>query len=103
MSKRQEQWMEVGKAFETELPRRTERQQDLACSGLCHAWRQSDERRNYGSIPRNYCFNPLRVFGPTYEHWVPIYLRENRLIRATFAYLMAAMTDAERDAIMEGL
>lgn len=35
--------------------------------------------------------------------WLPCKLRHSDLLRATFAYLMAAMTDSERDAIVEEL
>ena len=37
-----------------------------------------------------------------FPFWIE-YSPPNDFIRATFAYLMAAMTDAERDAIVEGL
>ncbi len=94
MSKRQEQWMEVGMAFE----------EGVAEYGLCHALGMVDGF-SVGRVAR------LRgAHGGQYvSYWLPPrhynngWVRENDFIRATFAYLMAAMTDAERDAIVEGL
>ena len=93
MTKRQEQWMEVGKAFE----------EGVAEYGLCNALGMVDGfsvgrvgrlRGAHGGRYVSYWFPPRNFKG-----WV----RENDFIRATFAYFMAAMTDAERDEIVEGL
>ncbi len=89
MTKRQRQWMEVGMAFE----------EGVARYGLCHALGASKDRVAKLRIAHGGEYSVYWVPPRTYMWWV----RENDFIRATFAYLMAAMTDRERDAIVEGL
>ena len=92
MTKRQEQWMEVGMAFE-EDPR--------SCDGLCHQLHGATGSYRYFGIIRRLLPNDERRFKGS-EYWLN-FETTDQLIRATFAYLMAAMTDSERDAIVEGL
>ena len=98
MSLRQEQWMEVGKAFDCHDENRTPFQDSVTNGGLCWAWNMIArlDFMDQGVYTR------LRVVHPRFGFWLPAG-RSSDLIRATFAYLMAAMTDAERDSIVEGL
>ena len=95
MSLRQEQWMEVGRAFEQIKFGRTARQGAIAnWVGLCHA---IGDVVGHGEH-----YSHLRYLLGRDGFWLDK-TRPNDLLRASFAYLMAAMTDAERDQIVEGL
>ena len=104
MSKRQEQCMEVGVAFEMALRYRSYHQESLARYGLYEAWSMLMDSRYRTTL------NPLRAIdGYTTPNQLPVrgraepFRRRHDFVRAIFAYLMAAMTDAERDSIVEGL
>ncbi len=95
MSKRQEQWLEVGMAFEKARGERNFRERAVTLDGLCYAMAFLEKRpRHYGII--------AKMLGHT-GYWEVVRDPEWSTLRATFAYLMAAMTDSERDAIVEGL
>ena len=103
MTKRQEQWMEVGMAFETPHEQRTAYQGSLTHDGLCFA-----TSRIAGNPGASVYYSRLKLVEPGLCYWAPImgnrdFRFRHDFIRATFAYLMAAMTDRERDAIVEGL
>ncbi len=93
MTKRQEQWMEVGKAYETPMIERTGGQTMLASAGLCNAMNSSP------SLKRTF---DCECYGSPTTHQFR-FRRRRDYVRALFAYLMAAMTDKERDAIVVGL
>lgn len=99
MSKRQEQWMEVGMAFERPLIERTPLVRGIASGGLCHGILQVSGISHYRVLGLVGDFDSSR-FSPELSGWTS---RKGELERASFAYLMAAMTDAERDAIVVGL
>ncbi|KKL62772.1 hypothetical protein LCGC14_2181830 [marine sediment metagenome] len=93
MSLRQEQWMDVGIALE-KRPRR-------GVDGLCGLMKRStSDDRHYDIIEDLLGEDEKRFDGSSF--WLN-FTPEDHLLRATFAYLMAAMTDAERDSIVEGL
>ena len=76
----------------------------IATHGLCNALVK------VGRDVAGLCAKLKAAHGGNYGvYWLPVrchsytHARENDFIRATFAYLMAAMTDSERDAIVEGL
>ncbi len=95
MTKRQEQWMEVGMAFEMHTR--------VADRGLCKALREVGGYDNGtpGRLREAHGGEYAVYWFPTSFH--PHYRHEYDYLRATFAFLMAAMTDSERDAIVEGL
>ena len=95
MTKRQEQWMEVGRVFEMLESERDTEARFLVSSGLCMAMYEVTERDGH--------YRCLSFVNDTSGWWCTVRTRESDLLRATFAYLMAAMTDAERDQIVEGL
>ena len=95
-------------AFEEPRGLRTARQREIADDGLCYAmvivtggFPIGKRRDHYNLID---AMNGGRndVDGG-YIFGIPISSPAGSADRATFAYLMAAMTDAERDAIVEGL
>lgn len=99
MSLRQDQWMEVGTAFEQSVNGMSRSR--LASSGLCYGMKVvSQYTYEITAIGKAGDFDSTQGYSPELTtHWDA----EGKLERALFAYLMAAMTDAERDAIVEGL
>ena len=95
MTKRQRQWLEVGMAFEKSSSERTMRQANIACDGLCRGIHTVTGDFNY--------YARIRIVLGRVGYWFGLTNRYTDYLRATFAYLMAAMTDSERDAIVEGL
>ena len=90
--------MNVGMAFE----RPHDKVQKETRAGLCHAISQRNGALEYDWIVR------LTEFREKGWYWYPKatdsdWHRDYDLLRADHAYLMAAMTDAERDSIVEGL
>ena len=105
MTKRQQQWMEVGRAFEGQGP--------TADLGLCSALERAGRVERAGRDGVVVCL-PVMLrearggFDEYSAFWFPtrrsrFFIPEYDNLRALWAYLMAAMTDRERDAIVEGL
>lgn len=103
---RTQAWRKVAEAFDTSWDLRTDRQRDMTQEGLCGAlamaghWaegsiivRMNDLRTNMGML--NIWWWPARGN----PEWSP----ECDAERATFAALMAAMTQRERDQLVKGL
>lgn len=91
MSKRQEQWMEVGRRFAAH---------ETAGVGLCHTMKiVAGHSEHYDLLD----IAKWKIKRPHHHDWWCARTKGNDYLRATFAYLMAAMTDSERDAIVEGL
>ena len=100
-------WQEIGDAFETPDEERTRWQKRITQSGLCFAISLATERK--GNIPFLY----IRIEMNMYGYWFQTRLREseyhkkfyqkNDLIRADFAYLMAAMGNREYEKLIKAV
>ena len=110
-SKRQIAWLEIGLMFSLEEEERTEDQRLSTKSGLCYALERSSIKEEQAI---------LDAIGSCNNFWSPIrdrrkyqqvqdffgvklraqFTKEHDYTRALFAFLMAAMSDKERKALV---
>jgi hypothetical protein len=94
---RTEMWRIVAEAFGTPKEKRDGYQRFLAGSGMCRALTDLSGDRAYDKLS---AFHPTRSVG---FWWTDVNPAVRDELRATFAGLMAAMTQEERDELVEGL
>jgi hypothetical protein len=104
MTEKQRYWLEIGEAYETPPEHRTGDQRELTYYGLCFAYSlQSDRQEPYSSIANfrlacGYVDGWSDTCWPTYN-----YNLSDDPFRATMAFLFAAMSDEDRNKVVEGL
>ena len=102
---RTQAWRKVAEAFELPREKQSGMQREAACNGMCYAL------AIYHKMPaleRRSAYKPLEeladeFFSDCRCYWWKVHDRDASAERATFAGLMAAMTQRERDQIQKGL
>jgi hypothetical protein len=104
MTEKQRYWLEIGEAYETPPEHRTGDQRELTYSGLCFACSvRSDNRQGAYCIIDNFRRSCGYVDGLSYNCWPRRQTTEGDSFRATMAFLFAAMSNKDRNEVVEGL